>query len=194
MSKRDARETSGFGAFWSSLPGILTGVAAVLAAAATLAALFVGGGGSESSQGPGATAVTQPTVAPSVGGDACLGRYFEDIPRDRVATVEAGTTDYDVITETQPKAGTIGVTFTDNARPIGAIRFAFFPENRLFKVESIVDARCRLTEDYENPVGGDKNVLQDSDTLRLRLAGGSYDLTTIAYGGAIRIRFVSVVP
>ena len=98
MSKRDARETSGFGAFWSSLPGILTGVAAVLAAAGTLAALFVGGDGSESSQEPGATAVTQPTVAPAVGGDACLGRYFEDIPRDRVATVEAGTTDSEVIT------------------------------------------------------------------------------------------------
>lgn len=193
MSKKDERENSGFWAFWSSLPGVLTGVAAVIAAAGTLAALFVGGGGSES-PGPGAAAVTQPSVAPDAGGEGCFGRYFEGIPRDRVGTVEAGTSDYDVITQTQPKAGTIGMTFTDSARPIGAIRFAFFPENRLFKIESIVDARCRLIEDYENPVRGDKNVLQDSDTVRLQLAGGSYELTTSAWGSAIRIRFVSVVP
>jgi hypothetical protein len=175
------------------LPGILTGVAAVIAAAGTLAALFVDGDGTKS-PAPGSAVRTQPTALPGAGGAACLGRYFEGIPRDRVGTVEAGTTDYDVITETQPKAGTIGMTFTNSARPIGAIRFAFFSENRVFKIESLVDARCRPIEDYENPARGDKKVLQDSDTVRLRLAGGSYDLTPIAWGSAVRVRFVSVVP
>ena len=29
------------------------------------------------------------------------------------------------------------MTFTRNARPIGAIRFALFPQNLVFKIESI---------------------------------------------------------
>lgn len=113
---------------------------------------------------------------------------------DRVGSVEAGATDYDVITAGQPKTGTIGMTFTTNARPIGAIRFAFFPQNRIFKIESIVDARCRPVDDYENLAGADKRALNDSGTVRLSLAGGFYDLTTIAWGSAIRVQFVSVVP
>ena len=194
MSHEDARKNSGFRAFWSSLPGILTGIAAVIAATGTLAAVFADDGDGDGPPASGPAAATQPAAGSAAGDGGCLDRYFEGIPRDRVKTVEAGASDYDVITETQPKAGTIGMTFTNGGEPIGAIRFAFFPENRLFKIASIVDARCRRVEDYDNPVRSDKNVLQDSDTVRLRLAGGFYDLTTALWGSAIRIRFVSVVP
>ena len=41
----DKRTTSGFLAFWTTLPGILTGAAAIIGAVATLLALFVGDDG-----------------------------------------------------------------------------------------------------------------------------------------------------
>ena len=195
MSQKDEQPGSGFWAFWRSLPGILTGVAAVITAAAALGALFVGGGGDGTeSPTPGAAASTEPTGATPAGDDVCFGEYFKGIPQDRVGSVEAGAQAYDVITETQPKAGTIGMTFTNNARPIGAIRFAFFPANRFFKIESIVDAQCKPIEDYTNLEGGDKHVAGDSSTVRLRLDGRYYDLNASGGGSVIRISFVSVVP
>ena len=66
MPQKDERTGSGFWAFWSSLPGILTGIAAVIAAAGTLAALFAGGDGTQASA-PGATAGAEPTFAPGPG-------------------------------------------------------------------------------------------------------------------------------
>src|SRR5215210_9352134 len=84
------------------------------------------------------------------GAERCFVRYFKGIPADRVGTVESGTTSYDVIAENQTKAGQIGMTFTHDGRPVGAIRFELFPENLVFKIESIVDARCRVIEDYES--------------------------------------------
>jgi hypothetical protein len=194
MPQKDEQVGSGFWAFWRSLPGILTGVAAVITAVATLGALFVGrsGDGTEAPT-PGA-APTQPTGATAAGAGGCFGEYFKGIPQDRVGSVEAGAQAYDVITETQPKAGTIGMTFTNNARPIGAIRFAFFPANRFFKIESIVDAQCKPIEDYRNLEGGDKHVAGDSSTVRLRLDGRYYDLNASGGGSVIRVSFVSVVP
>lgn len=202
MPQKDERANSGFWAFWSSLPGILTGVAAVIAAVGTLAALFISGDGGES-PAPGAPVATEPTSASGSGDEAsasgsgdeaCFGRYFKGIPGDRVGTVEAGARAYDVITESQTKMGTIGMTFTSSSRPIGAIRFAFFPENLLSKIESIVDARCRAIEDYESRTGGDKHVWEDSSAVRLRLDGRFYDLTANGAGSVIRIAFVPVVP
>jgi hypothetical protein len=203
MPRNDERANSGFWAFWSSLPGILTGVAAVIAAVGTLAALFIGDDGGES-PASGSPVAAQPTSASGSGdevaaasgsGDAaCFDQYFKGIPGDRVGTVEAGARAYDVITESQTKVGTIGMTFTGDGRPIGAIRFAFFPDNFLYKIESIVDARCRVIEDYENRTGGDKHAWEDSSTVRLRLDGRYYDLTANGAGSVIRIAFVPVVP
>jgi len=189
----DESPKSGFWVFWSSLAGILTGVAAVLAAAGTLIALFVGDEGSESPR-PAAAVRTESPAAPGADGDDCFASYFDGIPGDRRAPVEAGTTNFDVIGATQPKAGTIGITFTAGGRPIGAIRFAYFPDNRLFKIESVVDAQCSPVDDYENVAGGDKQALNDSGTVRLPLGGGFYDFTTIAWGSTIRVQFVPVAP
>ena len=190
MSQEDEQAASGFWAFWRSLPGILTGVAAVITAVATLGALFVGRGGDGTESPTAGAASTEATAATS----ACFDEYFKGIPQDRVGSVEAGAQAYDVITETQPKAGTIGMTFTNNARPIGAIRFAFFPANRLFKIESIVDAQCKPIEDYRNLEGGDKHSVALDSTARLRLDGRYYDLSASGGGSIIRVSFVSVVP
>jgi hypothetical protein len=66
MPRNDERANSGFWASWSSLPGILTGVAAVIAAVGTLAALFIGGDGGKS-PASGAPVAPQPTSASGSG-------------------------------------------------------------------------------------------------------------------------------
>lgn len=191
---KDGPERPGFVAFWTSLPGILTGVAAVIAAVATLAALFVGNEGTES-QAPRASAPSASKAGPSPGGGSCFGRYFDAIPRDRIAPVEAGTTAFDVIGANQPKAGTVGLRLTNNGRSIGGVRFAFFPTNEIFKIESVVDERCRPIEEYSNTTnrGGDPHVLQNADAVRFGLGGAFYDLT-LNGTATIRLVFVSVVP
>jgi hypothetical protein len=192
MPPNDERGSS-FWTFWRSLPGILTGVAGVIAAVATLGALFVGDDRAESPR-PSAAAPTDQTPETGIGDMACFGQYFNGIARDRVRSVEVGAKAVDVIEENQPKAGTIGIRFTNNARTIGAIRFAHFPENALFKIESIVDERCKPIEDYENLEGGDKHAWQDSSTVRLTLDGRFYDLNASGRGSVIRVSFLSVVP
>jgi hypothetical protein len=53
------------GAFWSSLPGILTGVAAVIGSVAAVVALFAGGGDSGAGDGQGARATVPQVVGKS---------------------------------------------------------------------------------------------------------------------------------
>jgi hypothetical protein len=190
MSADDERPKSGLRAFWSSLPGVLTGVAAVIGAVAAVAALFVsnGGNGEEQAAVAGASA-----TAAATGGD-CPDDYFKGVPEDKIDTVEAGTADFDAIMANQPKAGPFGLTLTNNGAPIGAMRLSYFPANTLFKVESIVDAKCARIDDYENiSRGGDPNVLQNWDTMRMQLGGQYYDLR-VGESTTIRLNFVRYVP
>ena len=157
------RAASRFRAFWSSLPGVLTGIAAVLAAAGTLIALFRDDDGSEPDP-PAAVAVE--TSEPGAAADgSCFGEYLQGIPADRVGELEAGGYE-DVISETEPKAGPIGMRFTDFGEPIGGMRFAFFPDSGVYRIESVVDAACEPVGDYEVQNSGDKTVWPDSDYVR----------------------------
>ncbi len=196
--------SSGFVAFWTSLPGILTGVAALITAVATLAALDLTGGDngqtSTASAGPESTAAVpaagsaSESAIGSGSGDGCLPRYFDGIASHKLRPVEAGTVDFDVIAANQPKAGTIGLTFTNSNEPVGAMRIGFFPANTLFKIESIVDARCARVEGHANVSrGGDPNVLQNWDTVRFQLDGDSYDLR-IGASTTIRLNFEAYAP
>jgi hypothetical protein len=195
MSSDDERPKSALRAFWSSLPGVLTGVAAVIAAVGTIAALFVGGDGDGSAPSAELSAREDPTAAAGTGdADGCLGAYFSGIPEDRLDPLEAGTQNFDAIGADQTKAEPFGLTFTSNGSPVGAIRLRYFPDNAIFRIESIVDAQCAPIEDYENVSrGGDKNVLQNSDTVRIGLGGEYYDLRTIG-GTTIRVFFDRYVP
>ena len=188
-----SRSRLGFKAFWTSLPGILTGVAALITAVATLVALNSGDGGSGETPAGLATR-SESGATPASREEGCFGRYFDGVPPDRIQPVEAGTNGFDVIAADQPKAGTIGLKFTNNNDPIGAIRIAFFPATALFKIESIVDERCKQIGDYSNvPRGGNKDVLQNSGTVRLRLGGNFYDLNIVG-STTIRINFEAYAP
>jgi hypothetical protein len=85
---------SGFRTFWTSLPGVLTGVAAVVGAVATLAGVFGGGGDGGGSRSPAtATSAAQVTASrgvASTGDGSCLDRFLSGIPADRRARVEVG--------------------------------------------------------------------------------------------------------
>ena len=195
MTQEGKSEGSRFLAFWSSLPGVLTGAAGVLAALATLAALFVGGDDTKPSvtAAGGTGAGPAPSSVPGAAGAKCFSRYFQGIPAYRLGTVEAGAY-IDVLSESEPKAGPIGITFTDFGRLIGGIRFAFFPANTFFKIESVVDERCSPVEDYENRIGGDKHNWRDASDVRIRLGDGFYDVTASGGGSIVRVSFVSVAP
>jgi len=106
MPQDDKSLGARFLAFWSSLPGVLTGVAALLAAVASLAALFTGGGGTDSGS-PDAVASAvgaEPSAVPGAAGEDCFHKYFKGIPSYRLGTVEAGGQN-DVLSETERKAG-----------------------------------------------------------------------------------------
>lgn len=190
--QQENKPASRFLAFWSSLPGVLTGVAAVLAAAATLGALFTGGDDDAGGAAPPGATGAEPSTVPGAADD-CFREYFKGIEEYRLGTVEAGAY-VDVLHESEPKAGLLGITFTDFGRPLGGMRFAFFPENMFFKIESFVDARCRAVEDYENPLGGDKHSWADSSVVRVRLDERHFDVTASGGGSIVRVSFVGFTP
>lgn len=191
QEEKDHSAGSRFLSFWSSLPGVLTGIAAVVAAVATLAALFTGEDDAAPGAGLPAAVGAEPSTVPGAGDEDCFGEYFKGIPETRLGTVEAGAY-VDVLSESEPKAGPIGITFTDFGRLIGGIRFAFFPANTFFKIESVVDGSCRPVEDYENELGGDKHSWRDSSAVTVSLNGRFYGVTANGAGNIVRVSFVGV--
>lgn len=114
--------------------------------------------------------------------------FFAGIPSRRIASVEEGVTDRVVVRTSEPKAGPIGLSFTDAGRPVGALRIVYFPVNGLFKVDGLVDARCRPVTAFENfdRPDSDPRTLQNYDTLVMGLAGRRYALRA---GGGTDVRF-----
>lgn len=176
----------------------------MITAAATLATLDLGGDGEGEGRGDAPSAAlprgtsaagtTRGIGAPAQDQPGCFGRYFGGVPSDRIRPVEEGTHDFDVVSAAQPKAGTIGLRFTDGNEPVGAMRIAFYPDNALFKIESVVDARCRPIDEYANVTrGGDKQVLQNWDTVRMELGAGFYDLR-IGASTTVRLSFQAYAP
>ncbi len=214
MSPRPDKPRSG-GSFWTTGPGILTGVAALITAIGGLIAALHSAGllGSGTTPPPAgvasppaavATAPAQDLASPraaqpappgGAGPGGCLVTYFRQIPGGRVLTLEAGTRDFQLIGPDQSKQAPIGVRFTDSNEPIGALRFTIIPASSIFKVETVVDAACRPLEDYSNASrGGDKRVLQNWDSLKLRLGNQTYELRLGYDAGAVSANFIKVSP
>jgi len=173
------------------LPLIVLGVAAIAIASVR------GPGTPTGPTGPGEPvgkdpATSEPSSAPSA---ECLDRYFMGIPKDRVATLEEGARDVDVIDPGQPKEGTVGIRLDALGSPIGALRFQYFPgSGDVFKIETVVDAQCRETEEFSNVSRtSDKRTLQNYDTLRIQLGGRFYELR-FGGGAEIRLNFIRVNP
>jgi hypothetical protein len=129
------------------------------------------------------------------GDSACFAREFAALPADRVAVLEAGAQDVDVVGPRQPKGEPVAIRFTEGGEPVGAIQFRFYPGSSLFKIARVLDARCDPVDDYRNVSrGGDKNVLMNYDELQLRAGGRTYQLRLGGSAAGIRANFTRVEP
>ena len=119
----------------------------------------------------------------------CFEKFFEGIPEDRVKTMEAGAKDIILIGPNQSKDEAIAINFTENRKPIGAIKFEFFFNEDMFKVETVVDSKCQ-------EIKRDQDILYSWDTLEIRFEDHTYALTLRYedYAGTIVADFVRVSP
>jgi hypothetical protein len=141
---------------------------------------------------------TSPYGSPSAGGpvanafadsSSCLNSLFSSLPGDRVAWLEAGVRDLDVIAPPQPLTEPFGLVFTQNGQRIGALRMRLYPGD-LLKIESIVDTDCLPIAGLQIVGrGGNPLELMNYDTVRMRFGESEYDLR-IGAGTTIRLNFV----
>ena len=125
----------------------------------------------------------------------CFEQYFSRLPGDRIAILEAGVKDFQIIGPHQSKEQIIAIHLQENRQPIGGLKFHFYSNNTIFKIESVVGSKCQPVEEYANATrGGDKHILQNWDELQLRLGNAAYTLS-IAYGaGMIDADFARTSP
>lgn len=115
---------------------------------------------------------------PAGGFEACLAEVAP-LPAERVARVEAGMSDVEVIGPHQPLEAPFAVVLTENGAPVGAVRLRLYRANAstsdLYRVEAIVDARCQPVTELRNASrGGDPRALTSWDTLWMRLGATAY--------------------
>jgi hypothetical protein len=57
----------------------------------------------------------------------------------------------------------------ENRQLIGAIRFQFYANGSMFKIDSVVDSQCQPLNEFANVSrGGDKHGLQNYDDLQIQ--------------------------
>ena len=185
--------------FWSTLPGILTAVAAVITAVGGLIAALAAAGVFTPRSRPAPSGVTNPisiSAFSSSGQNSqssipagCFDRFFQAVAKDRIFSLEVGA-DSHIIGLDQINDQPIGIVFENNGSPVGGIIFKYFPDGQLFRVSSVVDANCTLIATYSNVSrGGDQNVLQNWDDLQIRLGNATYALSLGFDGSSIQTVF-----
>ena len=129
----------------------------------------------------------QPSVSDS---QACLTAFLQNVPKDRITTLENGTYDQQILGPHQSKDQAIALRLEENREFVGAIKLQFFSNNAMFKIDSIVDSECQPVEDFENRSrGGDKHVLQNYDEFEIRFKKRVYALRFDYDAGRINVNF-----
>jgi hypothetical protein len=85
----------------------------------------------------------------------------------------------------------------ENRQLIGAIRFQFYANGSMFKIDSVVDSQCQPLNEFANVSrGGDKHGLQNYDDLQIQFGNATYVLTCEYGAGKIDADFarISVKP
>ncbi len=116
-----------------------------------------------------------PTPMVAIPSDDCFEQYFHDIPEDRVLSLEEGAREEILIRPEQPKNETIGVRFTENGEPIGALTFKFFSSGAIFKIVTLIDTTC-LQVEHTNADRPGERALQNWDTMHIRFGDQTYAL------------------
>jgi hypothetical protein len=135
--------------------------------------------------------VNKSTPQPSISGpQACLTTFLQNVPNDRITTLENGTYDHQIIGPHQSKDQAIALRLEENRELVGVIKLQFFSSNAMLKIDSIVDSECQPVESFENRThGGDKHVLQNYDELEVRFKKGVYALRFGYNAGRINANF-----
>jgi hypothetical protein len=149
-----------------------------------------------SSNNPPNTTLTSAISSLSGGEADCLEQYFTDIDPARQISIEVGDRAHDYVLLSQDSLdqnfiGPFGISLTQNGRMIGALSFRFFTDSYLFKIISVVDSNCQEITEYSNAIrGGDKNAIQNSETLKIQLAEGIFFLNfQFSYTNFFRFNF-----
>jgi len=172
----------------AGLPLIFLGLVSVLTATAALpvaiqlpgaaAPLQIGGGAAQGK--------TRPLTA-------CFAQALDTIPGDRVWQLEAGVNDAKLVGPQQSKQESFALELTDSGHPVGLVVLHFFSASELFKVEHAIDQECRPASHQNASRGGDPDVLQNWDSLRIELAGRVYELRPGFSDGRIDANFIRIV-
>jgi hypothetical protein len=109
--------------FWASLPGILTGSAALLTAIGGLLALWLNARPAQDST-PGDHPVgSTPTTAPvttNTDDVACYTPLLSNIPADHQKSVQVGAADFRLVEPEVSKQGVFAVRMMENGRALGS--------------------------------------------------------------------------
>lgn len=174
--------------FWSTLPGILTGIAALLTAVAGLYLAFAPAKNGNSNQ-PAPTpsvSATQGTSSPTSESspDNCLEPEFA-----QVQPIEVETGERPLIKSSD---GVIRIKLADERKMVGALSLRYYPDDYYFKIEKVVDAKCNGVEGLINLTKGTpvtENKLNRYDRLKILLNGRPYSLRLLAEGSNLSAKF-----
>jgi len=132
----------------------------------------------------------QPSIADP---QACMTAFFQNVPNDRITTLESGAYDQQIIGPHQSKNQPIALRLEENKQFVGAIKLQFYSSNAMFKIDSVVDSECQPVENFENRSrGSDKHILQNFDELEVRFKKGVYALRFGYDAGRINANFTRV--
>jgi amino acid transporter len=81
-------------------------------------------------------------------------QLFANDPKDTIVNLEEGSHDKDLITLEELKDRTLNIKFTENKELIGGMKVKFFPDNNMFKIESILNVQCQEVKKYINATRG----------------------------------------
>jgi len=120
----------------------------------------------------------------------CVTSIFTNVAPERIASIETGMRDVEVLGSNQPLDTPFGLVLTENGRRIAALRLRLYRAPNasadLYRVESAVDAACRPIAQIRNQSrGGDPTALINFDTARLRVDAHDYDLRIGGEGNVV---------
>lgn len=122
------------------------------------------------------------TAQTTVSTGNCNPAWFAKPSPPRVAVIESGTADADILSPDQSKDDPVVVVITEDARPVGAVALRLYVSNDLFKITQVMNARCEPITTFRNESrGGDPRVLQNYDTIEITFGALKYALR-LGYG------------
>jgi hypothetical protein len=165
--------------FWSTLPGILTGIAAVIAA---ITGLYLAFGPREkvnrNEPSPTPFVSPAPTSPRSVSDgvwDKCFEPEFAGVP-----SIEVGTGEHFL----KPQDGVVRIKLTDGHQPLGAVTLKHYSDDDVhFEVRKVVDSKC-------GPIDVEENKLINDAWLKGTFGGQKYELRLMYHGGRFSTEFV----